>query len=757
MEGVLEKPPAIMGPEAIKALRIRSRVSFAAVKKIPAMLNIAGSDGRVRGSLSWSGAIRTHRWSGKLIQPQNFKRPTIKDTPEAYQAICDGWDHEMLSMVWGNSIETVASCIRHFIQEPDCQFLDADYANIEARIVPWLAGQENLLQAFRDGLDPYIMMAAKVFSKEVLEVTKDERFVGKQLVLGAGYQLGWEKFQAMCLKYGRTLEDELCQTAIKVYREENDQIVSLWRVLQRAAVDAIQNPGSKYKVRGKVTFGMASNLPFPALLARLPSGHHLVYPWPGLEQIWLFDKGKYPTKEQAERAYARWRFQREKDRKAGKLTEEQLAEEDPRVWSSQQISYKGPDPVTHQWGKRYTYGGSICENCWAGETEVLTPQGWKRIDTISNEMVFDGVEFVQHQGLKKTKEATTIPLDTLKVTPDHLILTPFAGWVKAKQVNIHAAYQKFKTCFRETCLEDEGYNRTRLWVSDSSESPAAGWVQTGEMALPVQVWGDPNADNFRANKRGQNLQPSVPIGEQRHPQNGYSPGLPCVEGDGCPLQAAYPPSVGQLWGEGDHGLQTVGEFCSVLEGYGPNLPGRSVLGTEKQCQGLQPAELQMGYISGASEKHQKQHKNMDPVGHHDRGGSSRQMWDQPDDNLLPVGTGHQRETAICQTGCKEPVYDLVNCGPRHQYVVRGGNKRPVIAHNCTQAIAGDFITYGALKAEEAGYGIVLLIHDQALAQFRPEAGQSAEGFQKALCTLPPWALDFPLVAECNAVKYYTKD
>ena len=387
MDAVLEgtfPDPIMLEPEAREVLSIRYRVAFAAVKKIPAMLKIVCADGRIRGTLMWSGAIRTHRWSGKLVQPQNYKRPPKhleKHCPDIYKAICAGWDHEMIYMVWGNAVEAVAACIRNFIQDEECEFLDADYSNIEARITPWLAGQDSLLQIYRDGRDPYSEMAAKVFdkpeaipspeecaAKDVLAykvrysaITGSERFVGKQCVLLCGFQGGWEKLQATCEKYGQTVDNETCKAAVAAYREENAEVASMWKSMNRAAVQAIENPGERYKVRGKITFYMAGKLPFPALLMRLPSGHHLVYPYPELITIWMFNKQKYSTRGQAEAAYKMWKVRFERDKKAGKLTEEELEEKEPRVWETQQISFLGID-INHQWGRQTTYGGKLLEN-----------------------------------------------------------------------------------------------------------------------------------------------------------------------------------------------------------------------------------------------------------------------------------------------------------------------------------------------------------------------------------------------------------
>lgn len=176
--------PVEMTEEAFQALDIRSRVSYAAVKKVPTMLNMACPDGRCRGAMLWSGAERTHRWAGRVIQPQNFRRPTFKGTEQAYKMLCEGADIDTLEMLFAPFLEVVASCIRHFIQWPEGELLQADYSAVEARGNPWLCGAEKTLQLFRDEVPVYELMAAKIFHIPLEEVNGDQRFIGKQAILG---------------------------------------------------------------------------------------------------------------------------------------------------------------------------------------------------------------------------------------------------------------------------------------------------------------------------------------------------------------------------------------------------------------------------------------------------------------------------------------------------------------------------------------------------------------------------------------------
>jgi DNA polymerase len=59
-----------------------------------------------------------------------------------------------------------------------------------------------------------------------------------------------------------------------------------------------------------------------------------------------------------------------------------------------------------------------------------------------------------------------------------------------------------------------------------------------------------------------------------------------------------------------------------------------------------------------------------------------------------------------------------------------------------QATAADIMSNGALTAEQAGYEIFMLVHDQALC-LKGE-GQSADQFAGCLATVPPWAKGLPL-------------
>ena len=112
--------------------------------------------------------------------------------------------------------------------------IDADSAQIEARVLAWLAGQDDLVEAFSQGKDVYKKMASAIYGRKEEDITKDERFVGKTTILGAGYGMGALKFQAQLKTFGFDMDLEEARRVIDIYRRTNNQITNLWRQAQRA-------------------------------------------------------------------------------------------------------------------------------------------------------------------------------------------------------------------------------------------------------------------------------------------------------------------------------------------------------------------------------------------------------------------------------------------------------------------------------------------------------------------------------------------
>jgi DNA polymerase len=114
--------------------------------------------------------------------------------------------------------------------------IDSDSSQIEARVLAWLAGQEDLVQAFAEQKDVYKKMASAIYDKPEDQITKSERFVGKTTILGAGYGMGAVKFQAQLKTFGVSVELDEARRIIDIYRKSNFAITALWRQAQLVLV-----------------------------------------------------------------------------------------------------------------------------------------------------------------------------------------------------------------------------------------------------------------------------------------------------------------------------------------------------------------------------------------------------------------------------------------------------------------------------------------------------------------------------------------
>jgi DNA polymerase I-like protein with 3'-5' exonuclease and polymerase domains len=127
--------------------------------------------------------------------------------------------------------------------------IEADSAQIEARVLAWLAGQEDLVSAFTNKEDVYKKMASTIYGVSVDDVTKDQRFVGKTTILGAGYGMGALKFQAQLKTFGFDMPLDEARRVINIYRDANWNISNLWKEAQIML---------RYMVQGnRVNFGKA--------------------------------------------------------------------------------------------------------------------------------------------------------------------------------------------------------------------------------------------------------------------------------------------------------------------------------------------------------------------------------------------------------------------------------------------------------------------------------------------------------------------
>jgi len=132
------------------------------------------------------------------------------------------------------------SLLKEAIIAPDgYTLIDADSSQIEARIVAWLAGQNDLVTAFERHEDVYKIMASSIYGKAEEEIDSQERFVGKTTILGAGYGMGSTKFGIQLKTFGVEIADAEAARIIEVYRSRYPHIPRLWQEAG-SALDALR-------------------------------------------------------------------------------------------------------------------------------------------------------------------------------------------------------------------------------------------------------------------------------------------------------------------------------------------------------------------------------------------------------------------------------------------------------------------------------------------------------------------------------------
>jgi len=174
------------------------------------------SDGRLRGTLQFRGASLTGRYSGRIFQPQNLMRPTMEaaDIDEAIEDVKSG----VADLVYPDMPVILGNCVRGLIVAGEGnKLLVSDLSAIEGRVLAWLAGDERIVQFYRDfddGLvtyDSYILAYAQAFGKDPTTMSKKthgkERQIGKPIELSLGYGGGVAAFLTFAQTYHLEISD----------------------------------------------------------------------------------------------------------------------------------------------------------------------------------------------------------------------------------------------------------------------------------------------------------------------------------------------------------------------------------------------------------------------------------------------------------------------------------------------------------------------------------------------------------------------
>ena len=133
------------------------------------------------------------------------------------------------------------------IPPDDYVVINCDSSQIEARILVWLAGQEDVVEQFANGEDVYSVFATKIYGRTITKADPVERFVGKTCILGLGYGTGALKLQHTLKTSppGAIVTEDEAKEFVKTYRDTNDKVIELWREGDRVIKDLADWPAGK--------------------------------------------------------------------------------------------------------------------------------------------------------------------------------------------------------------------------------------------------------------------------------------------------------------------------------------------------------------------------------------------------------------------------------------------------------------------------------------------------------------------------------
>jgi DNA polymerase bacteriophage-type len=396
-----------------EALLIRQEGAKSSTAKLDAMLDGASRDNRVRGILQYHGA-GTGRWAGRKLQPQNFPRPNL-DQASIEDAIAHIDDADYLSAMYGKPMQVISDCLRGMIQAKEgYDLIAADYANIEGRVLAWLAGEEGKLTSFRNfdngvGADIYLIAASLIYGLPKIEEAKPFRQVGKTAELALGYQGGVGAFQTMARSFGidmsqaleglvdRASEKQLDTSFMlwsrysdknananidvsgeyrsfmasdltkQFWRANHPATVQYWYDLDQAAKLAVRSKGEIFCAgpndHREVRFKQSGSF----LLMRLPSGRNICYPFPKIKELpppWADDDSDEtrPT-----------------------------------------LTYMGVDPVTKTWCPQKAYGGMLAENATQGVARDILVEGMFNVEDAGSEESLDVIFHVHDEIVAQVK------------------------------------------------------------------------------------------------------------------------------------------------------------------------------------------------------------------------------------------------------------------------------------------------------------------------------------------------------------------
>lgn len=317
--------------------------------------------------------------------------------------------------------------------------------------------------------------------------------------------------------------------------------------------------------------------------------------------------------------------------------------------------------------------------CIEKHTPVMCSRGWVPIqDVTPGDRVWDGVEWVPCGGAVYKGSRRTMELDGIRMTPDHKVLT-VAGWKAAEEAKNGNA--------------GKGFDRAdvRLPYGNSPSGQFNRGKQEGMLGVPVPVreGGDPYVPVPQKHGSGHPAALRMSAREQKTWDDQH-PAFQHMGKNEVPVQSPQRQGLQELWGPGNTRLRKVGYVVpDVRGGHGPHTPPGVVFGSDRQQRPLLPEELQVGDGETTRAQHEAERSHRNSERGDDCCGGGRSLRRKAGYSVraseeVRLACGESSDTPETSE-----VYDVLNCGPRSRFVVKGPDGCAMIVHNCGAVYTDD--------------------------------------------------------------------
>lgn len=252
--------------EVREAVERKQLAALSAATKYVIAQGSTNSDGRLRGTIKYSNA-NTGRMTGVTLSPHNLPRDHFTDTDGEHDTVAEQAAIDKLLAGVPVGSEDLKKLVRPLLMGP---FTVSDYSAIEARLTAWAAGEDSVLESFRNGEDIYVATAERMGGAKA----GFDRQRGKSATLGCGFgggagallNLGGAKI------YPKGTPDDVIwaglTSLVETWRVAHPHIVSWWKQVHTAF-----DKGGPASRRIPVDVEIVGNDRY----VWLPSGRALVY------------------------------------------------------------------------------------------------------------------------------------------------------------------------------------------------------------------------------------------------------------------------------------------------------------------------------------------------------------------------------------------------------------------------------------------------------------------------------------------------